>query len=104
MVSREVLEYAKEIAAKPLDSLSELFVINEFYEQLTDEKLSSYAGMHLRLAKLLESATNEEINIKFSEVGKVFYTFDEEGKLCVSIRKKSLLPYEAYLINNLAMR
>lgn len=105
MVSKEVLEYVQEIAAKPVDSLSELFVINEFYEQLTDEDLSTQAGLHLQLAKLLQSVGNDEVEIRFSEVGKVFYrTEDEDNRLRLSIRKKHLLPYEAYLISNIATR
>lgn len=104
MVSKEVLEYAKEMGCNPLDSLSELFKMNEFYEQLANEENCRFAGNHLKLVNLLQVKNDSDVNIKFADAGNLYYTFEEDGKKVIAIKKSRLLPYEAYLICNIATR
>lgn len=104
MVNKEVLDFILAEKCEPIDSLSELFMMNEYYEQLTDEHHCSIAGCHLLLLKELQSGKCTKESIKFTETARLYYTHEENGIKVLSIRKDKLLPYEKYLISRIVCR
>ena len=101
MVSKEVLDFITSYECEPVDSLSELFMMNEYYEQLTGEGHREIAGAHLLLLKELQSGGHNKDSFDFTTVGRLFYTHEDNGVTCFSIRKDKLLPYEKYLLKGI---
>lgn len=104
MLISEVQGIVGDCGTLPLDTLSELFLMQEFYQQLEPYDIRRDAGNHMYFVSLMQRKEFDLSKVSIGATDSVFYQTSSKDDFKMSICIDRLLPYEKYLLFKALMK